>query len=72
MISIKNSVNIIKLFLLDGDIISSKNYLLNKLYNIKRIFIKAKENDVIMIKLISEEVSKYITEERRNILEIFL
>ena len=63
LISIKNSDNILKLLLLDGDIVSSKNYLLNQLYNIKSIFIKANVDDIFMIKLISEEMSKYIFEE---------
>ena len=63
LISIKNSNNFIKLLLLDGDIILSKNYLLNQLYNIKSIFIKVIEDDIFEIKLISEEMSKYIFEE---------
>ena len=63
LISIKNSDNIFKLLLFDGDIVTSKNYLINQLYNIKSIFIKANEDDIFMIKLISEEMSKYIIEE---------
>ena len=63
LISIKNSMNILKLPLLNDDIISSKNYLINKLYNIKSIFIKANEDDIFSFKLISEEISKNIIEE---------
>ena len=63
IISINNSNNIIKLLSLDGYITSSKNYLITELYDIKRIFIKVNKDDIFMIKLISEEVSKYINEE---------
>ena len=56
-------MNILKLLLLNDDIISSKNYLINKLYNIKSIFIKANEDDIFSFKLISEEISKNIIEE---------
>jgi len=62
-ISISNNNNILKLVSSNGDIISSKNYLLIKLYDIKSIFIKANEDDILMIKLISEEISKLMIEE---------
>jgi len=63
VISINNDNNVIKLITKNGDIITSKNYLLTKLYNIKEIFIKTNEDDTFMIKLISEEISKYLNEE---------
>jgi hypothetical protein len=63
LIAINNDNNILKLASLNGDIISTKNYLLIKLYNIRGIFIKAHEDDLFTIKLIPEEVSKYINEE---------
>jgi len=63
LISINNHNNILKLLLSNGNIISSKNYILIKLFDIKGIFIKANEDDIFMIKIIPEEVSKYINEE---------
>ena len=52
-----------KLLLSNGDIVSSKNYIITKLFDIKGIFIKTNIDDIFMIKIIPEEVSKYITEE---------
>ena len=63
LISINNDNNILKLITSNNDIISSKNYLLTKIYDIKGIFIKVNENDIFMIKIIPQEVSKYIIEE---------
>ena len=62
-ISINNKNNIIKLLTLEGDIISSKNYLITQLINIKGIFIKVNEVDKFMIKIIPEEISKNMKEE---------
>ena len=63
LISLTNNNNILKLVSSNGNIIFSKNYLLTKLYDIKGIFIKTNENDIFMIKIIPEEISKYIIEE---------
>ena len=62
-ISINNSNNTLKLILTNGDIISSKNYLIVKIYDIKSIFIKSCNDDILMIKFISEEISKLMNEE---------
>ena len=63
IISINNDNNILKLVSSKGDIISSKNYLLSKLINIKGIFVKANEDDIFMIKMIPQEISKFLNEE---------
>ena len=62
-ISINNSNNTLKLILTNGDIISSKNYLFTKIYDIKSIFIQSLKDDIFTIKLISEEISKLMIEE---------
>ena len=62
VISINNDNNFIKLISLNNEIKTSKNYLLIKLNYIKAIFIKTNEDDIFMIKLISEELTKYINE----------
>ena len=63
VISINNDNNFIKLISINDDIITSKNYLMIKLNYIKCIFIKANEDDIFTIKLISEDVIKYMNEE---------
>jgi hypothetical protein len=62
-ISINNKNNILNFLTLEGDIISSKNYLITHLINIKGIFIKANEFDKFKIKIIPEELSKNMKEE---------
>ena len=42
---------------------TSKNFLITKINAIKGIFVKANEDDKFLIKLIPEEVSKYLNEE---------
>ena len=63
VISINNDNNFIKLISLNNEIKTSKNYLLIKLNYINAIFIKTNEEDIFMIKLFSEELTKYINEE---------
>ena len=48
-ISINNSNNTLKLILTNGDIISSKNYLFTKIYDIKSIFIQSLKDDIFTI-----------------------
>ena len=62
VVSINNDNNIIKLLLQNGDITTSKNYLITKIGYIKGIYIKTNEDDIFTIKLISEEVYKYLSE----------
>ena len=61
-ISINNDNNYLKLILSNGEIITTKNNLFLKLYEIKGIFIKVFEDDIFEMSLIPEEVSKYINE----------
>ena len=63
LISINNKNNILKLLLSNGDIVSSNNFIVSKLYDIKGIFIKANKDDIFMIKIIPEEISRYISDE---------
>ena len=62
-ISINNKNNKLKLLTINGDIISSKNYIFTKLIDIIGIFVKSNENDIVQIKIIPQEISKYIVEE---------
>ena len=62
IISLRNKNNIMKLILSSEEIITSKNFLFTKLSEISGIFIKASEDDIFEIKLIPEEISKYIKE----------
>ena len=52
-----------KLIQINEDILTSKNYFITKLFNIQGIFVKANKDDIFIIKLISEEVSKLMDEE---------
>ena len=63
VISINNDNNFIKLISLNDEIITSKNYLISRLDKIKGIFVYANEDDTFKIKLISEDLSKYLNEE---------
>ena len=63
LISINNKNNILKILPSNGDIISSTNYIITKLIDMKGIFIKVKEDDLFMIKIIPQEISKYMEEE---------
>ena len=62
LISINNKNNILKLITSNGDIIISKNFVLMKLFDINGIFIKVDEDDIFTIKIIPEEISKYMIE----------
>ena len=66
LISLNNENNIIKLIPVNGKIKTSRNYLITKLNDIKAIFIKTNEEDIFAIKLITEEVSKYLNEESNS------
>ena len=66
VISINNDNNIIKLITKNNEIITSKNYLMTKINFIKGIFIKTNEDDIFMIKLMSEELYKYLNEESNS------
>ena len=63
VISISNENNFIKLITKNNEIITSKNYLMTKLNNIKGIYIKTNEDDIFIIKLFSEEIYKFLNEE---------
>ena len=63
VISINNDNNFIKLISIDDEIKTSKNYLMAKLNYIVSIFIQTNEDDTFMIKLISEDLTKYLNEE---------
>ena len=71
IVSINNEKNMIKLISINDDIITSKNYIITQLNTIKGIFVKVKEDDIFTIKLISEEVSKYLNEESSSFFSNF-
>ena len=71
LISINNENNILKLIPINDDIVTSKNYLITSLYKIQAIFVKTKEDGIFKIKLISEEISKYLKEETGSYFDKF-
>ena len=61
-LSLNNDINILKLISSNGDYISSKNYLITKLIDIKAIFVKIKVEDIFKLIIISEEISNLFQE----------